>query len=145
MSNIINVQEIEVKQISISEAKQMVLLHEGEIYTYFDKGCTRFVYTNEENTKVLKMNIGDCINYNEDEVKIYENASDEDKKRMAKPILLSNGIVEQEFCLPIKYGGMKLTPEQRSFASQCRSEVGWNDDGELLCFDLDEYMKYIEH
>jgi hypothetical protein len=79
--------------------------------------------------------------WNEEELDIYENADDEDKEKMAETTLV-NGMIEQEFVLPIKFGGKKLTIAQRLFARKCRNEVGWDKDGNLKCFDLDEYMKY---
>jgi len=60
---------------------------------------------------------------------------------MAKTQLV-NGMVEQEFLTPIKFGGRRLSIPQKLFASKCRNEVGWTDDGRLVCFDLDEFKKY---
>lgn len=31
---------------------------------------------------------------------------------------------------------------QIQFAGKCRDEVGWDKDGNLKCFDLDEYRKW---
>ena len=60
-----------------------------------------------------------------------------------KVIKIQNGsIIEQEFCLPIKFSDKKLNIAQMLFAKSCRNEVGWNKEGNLVCFDLDEYMRY---
>lgn len=142
MSNIINVIDVVENKISLEEAKKMVVMHKGEAYTYFDEGLTRHVYANADNTKVIKLLIrGNGIDYNTEEAEIYANASDEDKEQMTETKLV-NGLIEQKFCTPIKFGGKRLSIPQRLFASKCRNEVGWTEDGRLVCFDLDEYKKY---
>lgn len=142
MEKTIKISEVNIEQITLSEARVMVLLHEGVVYTFFDEGTTRFVFKNQDNSKVLKMNKGAMIDYNQLEVEIYNQSSEIDQKQMAKPKLLTNGWIEQEFCMPIKFAGIKLNEEQKMFAFSCRKEVGFNTKGELVCFDLDEYKKY---
>ena len=141
MSNIINIQSIIAKEVSIEDAKKMVILHKGETFSFFDEGCSRFVYTNADNTKVIKVLKSQSTNFNQEEVRIYNEATDEEKSEMVETTMY-NGIVEQAFCTPIKFGGKKLTSEQKQFALSCRNEVGWSEDGRLVCFDLDEYKKY---
>ena len=139
----INLQTVGDEEISLEEAREMCILHEGQVYKFFDEGCTRFVYVNDDMTKVLKLNknrIG--IDWNSEENDIYENASEDDKKLMAETKLLNRGFIEQKFVTPIKYGGRKLNAEQRAFAASCRNEVGWDGD-ELVCYDLDEFKKYL--
>ena len=124
--------------------KDQVILYKGEAYTFFDQGLTRYVYTNADKTKVIKILIEkNGYDYNEDEDRIYRNASDEVKAKLAKTELTYNGmIVEQEFCNPIKFDKRKLSISQILFANSCRNEVGWTKEGELVCFDLDEFMRY---
>lgn len=142
MSNIIKIQDVLENKISLDEARFMLILHEGQQFKYFDEGCTRYVFVNKDKSKVIKLCKEHMSNmFNTEEAKIYEEAPEEDKNKMAKTKLV-NGFIEQEFCLPIKYGGIKLNLEQRLFASKCRDEVGWDKEGNLVCFDLDEYMKY---
>lgn len=141
MSNIVNIQSIIAKEVSIEEAKKMVILHKGEAFSFFDEGCSRFVYANAENTKVIKVLKNQSTNFNQEEVRIYNEATDEEKNEMVETTMY-NGIVEQAFCTPIKFGGKKLTTEQKQFALSCHNEVGWSEDGRLVCFDLDEYKKY---
>jgi len=142
MGEIINVQQILENKISLEEAKSMIIMHNGETYTYFDEGCTRHVFANKNETKVIKILQRDNhFDFNTEEANIYDKASDDDKKQMAKTELV-NGMIEQEFCLPIKFGGKRLTIPQKLFASQCRNEVGWDKDDNLVCFDLDEFKKY---
>jgi len=142
MSKIINVQQVLENKISLEEAKQMMILHKGEVYTFFDEGNTRHVFVNKDETKVIKILQRDTgFDYNTEEAEIYANATDEDKEKMAETTI-SHGMVEQEFVTPIKFGGKRLTIPQKLFASKCRNEVGWDKDGNLVCFDLDEYMQY---
>lgn len=140
MNNIFNVAEINSKILTKIEARKLILLHENDVFHYFDEGCTRFVFKNDDKTKVLKLEKDSSNRANYFEDKLYEESDQKDK--LAKTKLLPNGFIEQEFCLPIKYGGKKLNDEQKEFAWSCRNEVGWNKDGELVCFDLDEFMKY---
>ena len=136
------VQDIMDNKISLSEARMMAIMHENEVYKYFDEGNTRYVFANEDESKVIKLCKERMSNmFNEQEAKIYENASDEDKTQMANTKMI-NGFIEQEFCLPIKWSGEKLNIKQRRFSLSCRDEVGFNKDGELVCFDLDEFKKY---
>ena len=55
MSKIINVQDVLENKITVQEAKQMVIMHKGEAYTYFDEGLTRHVFVNADETKVIKI------------------------------------------------------------------------------------------
>lgn len=144
MGNIIQVQDVLEKKISLENARQMVLAHKGEQYTYFDEGCTRYVYVNADSTKVIKLDKREFNHdnkWNDEEFEIYKNAKPEDKALMV-PTTIYNGLIEQDFVTPVKYGGRKLSIKQRQFAISCRNEVGWTEDGELLCFDLDEFKKY---
>ena len=142
MGEIINVQQILENKITLEEAKSMIIMHKGEAFTYYDEGCTRHVFANKDETKVIKILQRDTgQDFNTEEALIYKNASEEVKMQMANTELV-NGMVEQEFCLPIKFGGKRLSIAEKLFARQCRNEVGWADDGRLVCFDLDEFKKY---
>lgn len=124
--------------------RDQAIFYDNEVFTYFDEGLTRYVFVNEDKTRVVKILIdANSKDFNLDEVKRYENASEEVRKEMAETKLVLDGLlVEQEFCNPIKFDDRPLTIKQIQFASSCRDEVGWNKDGELVCFDLDEYKKY---
>jgi hypothetical protein len=142
LDKIINIQQVIENEFTIEEAKQMIVMHKGEAYTFFDEGCTRHVFVNKDETKVIKLLQRDSgFDFNQEEVNIYTKANDADKAKMAKTEL-SHNMVEQEYVTPIKFGGKKLSISEKLFASKCRNEVGWNKDGNLVCFDLDEYMKY---
>lgn len=142
MEKVVNIMSVIENEISVVEAKQMAILHKGEIYKFFDEGTTRHVFVNDDTTKVIKiLKCGTGFNYNIQEAKIYADANENDKVNMIETTIF-NGVIEQDFCTPIKYGGKKLTTEERNFAISCRNEVGWANDGRLVCFDLDEYKKH---
>lgn len=143
MSNIINIQQIQEQDVTLAEAQSLTIMHDNEIFTYFDEGTSRYVFVNADKTKVIKMHKhrGHGFDFNKEESTIYNEASDLVKSEMAKTKLI-NGFIEQEFCLPIQFAGKKLTMDQIRFARSCRNEVGWDKDGNLVCFDLDEYKKY---
>ena len=136
-------QVIKQDKIDSSITKQAII-YKGEAYTFFDTGLTRFVFTNKDKTKVIKLLIDKRgMDFNLEESDIYDNASDEKKLELAKTELTYNGsIIEQEFCNPIKFDDRKMTIPQMLFASSCRNEVGWTKEGKLVCFDLDEYKKH---
>jgi hypothetical protein len=129
-------------ETSIEDAKKVVILHEGKKYTYFDEGSTRFVYVSEDEKYVIKVEKFRLGKFNQEEQSVYDNASEEDKKFLVETTLLQRGHIFQRYVTPIKFGGKKLSKEQKAFADSCRGEVGWDSKGNLLCFDLSEYKKY---
>lgn len=136
------VQDIIDNKITVEQAASMAIMHQGETFEYFDEGCTRFVFVNKDKTKVIKLEKGHRgdNHFNKLEADIYSEASEDTKSQMAETVMV-NGFIEQEFVLPIKFGGRKLSMEQIRFAQSCRNEVGWKGD-KLVCFDLDEFKKY---
>lgn len=136
-------QIIEMNTIDESIIDQ-VIIYKGEVYSYFDSGLTRYVFVNPDKTKVIKLLINKFSKeYNEEEIEIYKNASEEMRKEMAETVMNYDGlVVEQEFCSPIKFDNRTMTIPQMLFAGSCRNEVGWDKDGNLKCFDLDEYKKW---
>lgn len=138
------IENILKQDIRNSSIKNNVILYKGEAFTFFDEGLIRYVFTNKDKTKVIKILIeSNQYDFNKEEADIYKNAPDEIKNQLAKTELTYNGtIIEQEFCNPIKFDERKLTIPQMMFAASCRDEVGWTEDGRLVCFDLDEYKKY---
>jgi hypothetical protein len=119
-----------------------IIAFKGVVYSYWDEGCTRYVFTNEDQTKVIKIpKDGFSQMYNDSEYETYSTATEEDRDKMALTELV-DGVIVQEFVMPIKWAGKKLTIPQEIFARKCRNEVGWDSEGELVCFDLDEYLKY---
>jgi hypothetical protein len=139
---IMKIEAIINREIS-EDITSKVILYNNEPFTYFDSGLTRYVFTNKDRTKVIKILINDDHNYNLEEFEIYSSSKDSVKEQMAKTELTHSGmIIEQEFCLPIKFYDRQMTLQEIKFALSCRNEVGWNKDGKLVCFDLDEFKKY---
>lgn len=136
------IQQVNENKVTLAEARRMSILHEGQVYNYFDEGLTRFVFVNEDRTKVIKLEKGeDHVQWNQEEYTIYQKASEKQKNHMAETRLV-DGFIEQEYCEPQKFSGRKLTIPQMIFANSCRGEVGWTKDGRLVCFDLDEFREY---
>ncbi len=138
IENIIRQQKLD------NSIKEQVILYKGEAFSFFDTGLTRYCFVNDSKTKVIKILIQDDgfrHDFNKEELEIYNNASPEKKKQLAKTTM-DGRIIEQEFCNPIKFDTRPLTIPQILFAQQCRNEVGWTAEGKLVCFDLDEYKKY---
>lgn len=133
-----------VKQSKLTDTiKSSTILYKGEVFTFFDEGLTRYVFVNKNKTKVIKILIENYFDYNKLEAEIYKNASEKTKTLFAKTKLTTNGtIIEQEFCNPIKFDDRPLTIPEMLFAGKCRNEVGWNSEGKLVCFDLDEFNKW---
>lgn len=134
-----------IRQDKITDAvKNQAILYKGEAFSYFDSGLTRHVFVNSDKTKVIKILIDQhSKDYNLEEVEIYKKASKTTKAEMAQTIVTYDGfVVEQEFCNPIKWDNRKMSIPQITFATSCRNEVGWNKDGKLVCFDLNEYKQY---
>lgn len=124
------------------DVKSSVIHHKGELYTYYDSGLSRHVFVNDDKTKVIKIPINPSSQFfNDEEYEVYLNASDTVKSKLVKTEI-HNGIIEQEYVTPIKYSDKKLSIPQIIFARSCRDEVGWDKEGNLVCFDLSEYKKY---
>lgn len=134
-----------VKELSsLTDVSQSAIMHKGEVYSYFDSGFTRHVFVNADKTKVVKILRGcNVFDFNKQEHEIYLNANEDARSRMAQTALdPGTGIIEQEFANPIKFDERPLTIKQHSFSLKCRGEVGWTNDGRLVCFDLNEYMSW---
>jgi len=138
------IEQILQQDDSVRDIESLAIIHKGEVYTFFDKGNTRNVFVNDSKTKVIKLLINKRDkDFNLEEIEIYKDASDSVKEQMAYTSSDYDGyVVEQEFCLPVKYVKREMTIAQILFASSCRNEVGWTKDGRLVCFDLDEFKKY---
>lgn len=129
---------------SRQDVQKQAIVFDNEVFTYFDEGLTRYVFVNEDKTRVIKILIDATMkDYNTEEAEIYDKASDKVRSEMAETRLVAGGLlIEQEFCNPIKFDDRELDLKQLQFASACRDEVGWDKDGNLVCFDLDEYRRY---
>jgi hypothetical protein len=120
--------------------RESSILYKGEVWDYFDEGLSRRVYVNSERTKVVKFLIEPMgVDYNEIENRIYQTAVS--KGELAHTQLV-DGVIEQEFLEPIKWSNKEMNLLQIQFSGKCRDEVGWDKNGVLKCFDLDEYKKW---
>ena len=138
MDNKISIENIQISK----DIKNSVIQHKGDIYNYYDSGLSRHVFVNADKTKVVKIPVNPSNQFfNDEEYEIYINSSEDKKKKLVKTEIY-NGIIEQEYVTPIKYSDKKLLMSQIIFARSCREEVGWDKDGNLVCFDLSEYKKY---
>jgi hypothetical protein len=120
--------------------KENSVLYKGEVWDYFDEGLSRRVYVNSDRTKVVKFLIEPMgVDYNEIENRIYQTAAS--KGELAHTQLV-DGVIEQEFLEPIKWSNKEMNLLQIQFSRRCRGEVGWDKNGVLKCFDLDEWRKW---
>lgn len=123
---------------------------EGEVFTYKSSGLTRKVYENADRTFVIKIHVdnNERVDWNEREQKVWDEAHDIDKQNMAQTQLLKNGYIKQEFLYSLDDERTKdfiqrdLTMKEIRFAQSCRNDVGFDKDGNLKCFDLEEYKNY---
>ena len=139
----IELNDIINRKTIIGDVKSTVVLYKGETYSYFDSGLTRHVFVNSEKTKVIKFVIESfSYDFNQEEFDVYKNSSEEAKKLMIPTTIGEGGIIEQDYCNPIKFDKRKMSIPQMLFANSCRGKVGWNSQDELVCFDLSEFKKY---
>ena len=74
----------EVIDFGSNYAQGSVILYRGEIYSYWDEGCTRYVFTNQDKTKVIKIPKENSLQeYNDREYEIYNQSREEDRDKMA--------------------------------------------------------------
>jgi hypothetical protein len=121
---------------------------EGEVFTYKNSGLTRKVYENANKTFVIKIHVDECVNWNKREFKVWEGAHDVERQKMAQTQHLKNGYIKQEFLYSLDDERTKdfiqrdLTMKEIRFAQSCRNDVGFDKNGNLKCFDLEEYKNY---
>lgn len=141
---------IEIISDQLSQEKDNdVIIYNGEAFTYKNSGLTRRVYANTNKTSVLKIPLQKSYQYsNDEEFKIYENASEDKKEKLAKTKLLDNGYILQEFLYTLddpitdEVITREITMDEIRFARSCRNDVGFDKNGVMKCHDLEEYLKY---
>lgn len=142
-----------MKQIDYADQqrdnKGDVIIVNGEIFSYKGIGNTRRVYANADKTKVVKIPVSlSYQNFNDEEIELYEAASDEKKKQLAHTTQVENGFIIQEYLHtlddPTTVDWLKrpMTMKEIRFAESCRRDVGYDKDGNLKCFDIHEYKQY---
>jgi hypothetical protein len=139
---------IDVTQATV-ESKADAIVVNGQLFLFKNTGLTRRVFVNKELGIVVKVPITEHDRrYNEREADLWESMGDEKRKTFAETKLLPNGYVIQEFLHTMdddetpEWLGRSLTMEEIFFSRACRDEVGFDKDGNMKCYDFDEYMKY---
>ena len=139
---------INIDQYSQENEADLIIVN-GETFTFKATGLTRRVFANADKTKVIKVPVKlATFHFNDEEIECWENASDETRLELASTKILDNGYIEQEFLHTLddptteEWLGRFLTQKEIRFADSCRSDVGFDEDGKLKCFDLHEYKKY---
>ena len=139
-----------VTVVTTKEVKADALFHNGEVWKFHDTGLTRRVFVNEDRTRVIKVPVTKMdYEHNAKEAEAWESMSEERRKEFAECKLLENGWLEMEFLTTLKdpavfdtFGHVEMTAEKMQFAASCRNEVGFDKEGNLKCFDYDEYRRY---
>lgn len=131
------------------ENKADVIIVNGEAFTFKATGLTRRVFVNADKTKVIKVPVKTTYqHFNQEEIDIWEGTNDEHHKQMAETSILENGYIVQEYLHTLddsttaEWLGRRMTMKEIRFADSCRSDVGYDKDGNLKCFDLAEYKQY---
>lgn len=126
-----------------------VIIVKGETYTFKSSGLTRRVFANSDKTKVIKVPVKlNTFHFNNEEVDCWNNADDETRLELASTKILENGYIEQEYLHTLdddttpNWLGRPMTQKEIRFATSCRDDVGYDNDGNLKCFDLHEYKQY---
>lgn len=130
-----------------SKLDQSPIIVNGQVFTYKATGNTRVVFENEDRTYVVKVDLNriDGNFYNQEEFEHYQSANETKKLQLAETILLENGYIIQEWLNTLdddRFEKRRFTFEEIRFAASCRSEVGFDKNGNLKCFDLPEFKKY---
>lgn len=139
---------IEVNTATV-ESKADVIFVNGQVFTYKNSGLTRRVFVNEDKTLVVKVPVDTQSQiHNDAEITFWGEASDEIKPQLAETKRLPNGWVIQEYLHTLddpeteNWLGRSLTNKEIRFAASCRSDVGFDDEGNIKCYDLEEYKKW---
>lgn len=135
--------------IATVESTADVIYVNGEVFTYKNSGLTRRVFVNEDKTLVVKVPVNqeDDI-HNDAEAEVWDNSNDETKLQMAETKRLPNGWIVQEYLHTLddptteEWLERPLTNKEIRFAASCRSDVGFDNEGNLKCYDLEEFKKY---
>jgi hypothetical protein len=141
-------QIIEVNTATV-ESKADVIFVNGEVFTYKNSGLTRRVFVNEDKTLVVKVPVDTQSQiHNDAEITFWDEASDEIKPQLAETKRLPNGWVIQEYLHTLddpeteEWLGRPLTNKELRFAASCRSDVGFDNEGNIKCYDLEEYKQW---
>jgi len=141
-------QIINVNQATVESTADVIFVN-GEAYTFKNTGLTRRVFVNKEKTLVIKVPTQTHFQiHNDNEAKLWAEASDEIRLQLAETKQLSNGYILQEYLHTLDdkdteaWLGRSMKMSEIRFATSCRNDVGYDDEGRLKCYDYDEFKKY---
>jgi hypothetical protein len=139
---------IDINTATIESTADVIVVG-TEVFTFKNTGLTRRVFVNKDKTLVVKVPITrHDQRHNDNEAEHWKDCTEEQRKELAETKRLSNGYIVQEFLQTLdddttpEWLGRPLTMTEIGFASSCRSEVGFDTNGVLKCYDYDEYKKY---
>jgi len=142
--------KINHEQFSQENKADLVIIN-GEIFTYKNTGLTRRVFVNDDKTKVVKIPVYlNSFDFNTEENECWVNASENVKSEMANTQILDNGYIIQEFLHTLddenteEWLGRDMSMKEISFAKSCRNDVGYDENGKLKCFDLNENLIVLD-
>lgn len=126
-----------------------VVVVNGEVFTYKACGLTRRVFVNADKTKVVKIPVqNNYQHFNNTEINLFNDADENKRKEIAHTEILENGYIVQEYLHTLDdkntadWLGRPMTMKEIRFADSCRSDVGYDKNGNLKCFDIHEYKQY---
>jgi hypothetical protein len=128
------------------ESTAVVILVNGEAFTYKNSGLTRRVFVNADKTLIIKVPITvlDQV-HNDNEAELWSEADEETRSQLAETQRLSNGYILQEFLQTLddetteEWLNRPMSMSEIRFATSCRNEVGYDTNGKLKCYDYDEF------
>lgn len=136
------------EQHSLENNADVVVVN-GEPFFYKNSGLTRRVFANKEKTKVVKIPVDKFgQSYNDQEFDIWSKANLEKQAKLAQTEIQENGYIIQEYLHTIDdpetplWLERDMTQEEIRFSKSCRSDVGYDKEGNLKCYDLHEYNQY---
>lgn len=139
---------IDINTATIESTADVIVVG-TEVFTFKNTGLTRRVFENKDKTLVVKVPITrHDQKHNDNEANLWVESDDDLKSQLAETKRLPNGYVVQEYLHTLDdddtpgWLGRSLTMDEISFASSCRSEVGFDANGILKCYDYDEFKKY---
>ncbi len=139
---------IDINTATIESTADVIVVG-TEVFTFKNTGLTRRVFVNKDKTLVVKVPITrHDQRHNDNEAEHWKDCTEEQRKELAETKRLTNGYIVQEFLQTLdddttpEWLGRPLTMTEIGFASSCRSEVGFDTNGVLKCYDYDEYKKY---
>lgn len=139
---------VNIKTATVESTADVIFVN-GEAFTYKNTGLTRRVFVNKDKTLIVKVPINKYDQkHNDNEAEHWNECTEDERSQLAETKRLYNGYILQEFLQTLdddttpEWLGRSLTMSEISFASSCRSDVGFDTNGVLKCYDYDEFKQY---